>query len=149
MFFIKVTKRLIQKRPHMSKGRYIVKIVSLWKRPSRGCTSFASLESSTCHRSCWNSSTLPSLNCLEKKYFSKQSISWTLDKTCGTHNTIIHNLFITHTYFHFNLHISYLYVHNCLYYILCFCFFEHYQLYIFYYFYYLWPVLLLSFCCTV
>ncbi len=32
------------------------------KRPSRGCTSFASWESSTCHRSCWNSSILPSLN---------------------------------------------------------------------------------------
>ncbi len=30
----------------------------LWKRPSRGCTSFASWGSSTCHRSCWKSSTL-------------------------------------------------------------------------------------------
>ncbi len=34
----------------------------LWKRPSRGCTSFAGWGSSTCHRSCWNSSTPPSLN---------------------------------------------------------------------------------------
>ncbi len=34
----------------------------LWKRPSRSCTSFASWGSSSCHRSCWNSSTLPSLN---------------------------------------------------------------------------------------
>ncbi len=34
----------------------------LWKRPSRGCTSFACWGSSTCHRSCWNSSNLPSLN---------------------------------------------------------------------------------------
>ncbi len=34
----------------------------LWKRPSRGCISFPSWWSSTCHRSCWNSSTLPSLN---------------------------------------------------------------------------------------
>ncbi len=25
----------------------------LWKRPSRGCTSFASWGRSTCHRSCW------------------------------------------------------------------------------------------------
>ncbi len=33
-----------------------------WKRPSRGCTSFASWGSSTCHRSCWYSSTLLSLN---------------------------------------------------------------------------------------
>ncbi len=32
------------------------------KRPSRGCTSFASWGSSTCHRSCWNSYTLPLLN---------------------------------------------------------------------------------------
>ncbi len=34
----------------------------LWKRTSRGCTSFAIWGSSTCHRSCWNSSTLPSLS---------------------------------------------------------------------------------------
>ncbi len=34
----------------------------LWKRPSRGCTSFASWGSSSCHRSCWYSYTLPSLN---------------------------------------------------------------------------------------
>ncbi len=33
-----------------------------WKRPRRGCTSFTSWGSSTCHRSCWNGSTLPSLN---------------------------------------------------------------------------------------
>ncbi len=32
------------------------------KRPSRGCTSFASWGSSTCHRSSWKSYTLPSLN---------------------------------------------------------------------------------------
>ncbi len=38
------------------------KFIRLWKRPSRGCTSFASWESSTCHRICWFSSTLPSLN---------------------------------------------------------------------------------------
>ncbi len=37
-------------------------IDSIVKRPSRGCTSFVSWGSSTCHRSCWNSSTLPSLN---------------------------------------------------------------------------------------
>ncbi len=34
----------------------------LWKRPSRGCTSFTRWGRSTCHRSCWYSSTLPSLN---------------------------------------------------------------------------------------
>ncbi len=33
-----------------------------WKGPSRGFTSFSSWRSSTCHRSCWYSSTLPSLN---------------------------------------------------------------------------------------
>ncbi len=37
-------------------------LTPLSKRPSRGCTSFASWGSSTCHRSCWNSSTPPSLN---------------------------------------------------------------------------------------
>ncbi len=37
-------------------------IDSIVKRPSRGCSSFASWGSSTCQRSCWNSSTLPSLN---------------------------------------------------------------------------------------
>ncbi len=33
----------------------------------------------------------------------KQSISWTLDIKRGTHNTIIHYLFITHTYFSFQI----------------------------------------------
>ncbi len=38
----------------------------------------------------------------------------------------LHYLFITHTYFFIsNLHISDLYTHNCLYYILCFCYFVH------------------------
>ncbi len=32
-------------------------------------------------------------------YFPKQSISWTLDIKRGTHNTIIHYLFITHNNF--------------------------------------------------
>ncbi len=32
-------------------------------------------------------------------FFLKHSISWTLDIKRGTHNTIIHYLFITHTYF--------------------------------------------------
>ncbi len=39
-----------------------VTLSPLWKMPSRGCTSFASWGSSTCHRSCWYSSTLPSSN---------------------------------------------------------------------------------------
>ncbi len=33
----------------------------------------------------------------------KQSISWILDIKHGTHNTFIHNLFITHTYFYFQI----------------------------------------------
>ncbi len=37
-------------------------LTPLWERPSRGCTSFASRGSSTCHRSCLISSTPPSLN---------------------------------------------------------------------------------------
>ncbi len=41
-------------------GTFTLTLLS--KRPSRGCTSFASWGSSTCHRSCWSSSTLPSLN---------------------------------------------------------------------------------------
>ncbi len=72
----------------------------------------------------------------------RQSISRTLDNKRGTHNTILHYLFITHTCFHFNLHISYLFIHNCLYYILCFCFFVHYLLYIF-------TLFLLSVSCAV
>ncbi len=56
----------------------------------------------------------------------RQSITWTLDIKRGTHNTIIQYLFITHTFFFIsNLHISDLYMHNCLYYILCFCYFVH------------------------
>ncbi len=56
----------------------------------------------------------------------RQSISWTLDIKRRTHNTIIHYLFITRTYFFIsNLHISDLYTHNCLYHILCLCYFIH------------------------
>ncbi len=33
-----------------------ITLTLLWKRPSRGCISFASWGCSTCHRSCWNSS---------------------------------------------------------------------------------------------
>ncbi len=71
----------------------------------------------------------------------KLSISWTPDIKHGTHNTIIHYLFITHTYFSFQ--ISDLYTHNCLYYILCFCYFVHCL------FVYLYIVLLLSVSCPV
>ncbi len=61
-----------------------------------------------------------------------------------------YTLFIHHTYSFFisNLHISDLYRHNCLYYILCFCFFCTLPICILF-FYYLCPVLLLSFYCTV
>ncbi len=78
--------------------------------------------------------------------FLRQSISWTLDIKRGTHNTII-QLFIHHSniFFISNLHMSDL-THNCLYYILCFCYFVHICIL---FFYYLCLVLLLSFCCTV
>ncbi len=53
-------------------------------------------------------------------------------------------LFTTHTYFFIsNLHISDLYTHNCLYYILCFCYFVHCL------FVYLYIILLLSVSCPV
>ncbi len=45
-----------------------------WKRPSWGCTSFTSWGSSTCHRSCWNSSTPPSFN-LSSVWFSSATKS--------------------------------------------------------------------------
>ncbi len=79
--------------------------------------------------------------------FCKQSISWTLDIKHGTHNTIIHYLFITHTYFVIsNLHITSLYTHNS--HFLCvFAFLYFVCLYII--IYYLYLVMLLSFCCTV
>ncbi len=40
-------------------------INAIVKKPNKGCTSFASWGSLTCHRSCWNSSTQPllSLSC--------------------------------------------------------------------------------------
>ncbi len=45
-------------------------------------------------------------------FFLKHSISWTLDIKRGTHNTIIHYLFTTHTYFSVQiLHISYIIVY--------------------------------------
>ncbi len=62
----------------------------------------------------------------------------------GTHNTIIHYLFTTHTYFFISiLHISDLYTHNCLYYILCFCYSVHCL------FVYLYIIILLTVSCPV
>ena len=68
----------------------------------------------------------------------------------GTHNSIIHYLFNTHTYLHFKFaHV--IPVHNCLYYIFCFCIFIHclFCIFLYYKFYYLCPGLSLSFCGTV
>ncbi len=53
-------------------------------------------------------------------FFLKHSISWTLDIKRGTHNTIIHY----HTYLFFSSNFAHI-IHNCLYYILCFCYFVH------------------------
>ncbi len=73
----------------------------------------------------------------------KQSISWTLDIKRGIHNTGIHYLFTSNTYFFIlNLHKSDL-THNCSYCILCFCHFVHCL------FVYLYIVLLLSVSCHV
>ncbi len=61
-----------------------------------------------------------------------------------------YTLFIHHTYLFFisNLHMSDLYTHNCLYYIV-FLLFVHCQNNLYIILYYLFLVLLLSFCCTV
>ncbi len=74
----------------------------------------------------------------------RQSISRTLDNKLEhtTHNTIIHH-YSSHILIYIsNLHISYLYTHNCLYYILCFCF-----LYIAYLYISLFIICVLSCCC--
>ncbi len=78
--------------------------------------------------------------------FPKQSISWTLDIKRGTHNTIIHYYIIysSRILFFSNVyhtgHISDLYTHNCLYYILFFPIL---------YIAYLYIILLLSVSCPV
>ncbi len=81
-------------------------------------------------------------------FFLKHSISWTLDIKRGTHNTIIHYLFTTHTYFfifkiahvrsHTQLSVLYIVVLSCCTLPICILFF-----------YDPCPVLFLSFCCTV
>ncbi len=69
----------------------------------------------------------------------KQSISWTLDINVE-HTTLLYIIYSPHILFFFFsiLHISDLYTHNCLYYILCFCYFVHCL------FVYLYIILLLS-----
>ncbi len=59
----------------------------------------------------------------------RQSISWTLGNN-GKHTTLLY-IFITHTYLHFKFVHIYLYIHNCIYYILCLCFLYMPVLYIF------------------
>ncbi len=79
------------------------------------------------------------------------SISWTLDIKRGTHNTIIHYLLITHTYFSFQICIYQTCTHIIVY-IIYSVFAILYITYLYIYiilFYFLWLVLLLSFCCTV
>ncbi len=64
--------------------------------------------------------------------------------TLNVEHTTLFTLFIHHTYFFFisNLHISDLYTHKCLYYILCFCYFVH-CLFV----YYSFIICVLSCCC--
>ncbi len=53
----------------------------------------------------------------------RQFISWTLDNNVE-HTTLLYIIYSSHILIYIsNWHISYLYMHNCLYYILCFCFF--------------------------
>ncbi len=56
----------------------------------------------------------------------KQSISWTLGIKHG-HTTLLYIIYSLHILIFFisNLHIADLYTQNCLYYILCFCYFVH------------------------
>ncbi len=78
-------------------------------------------------------------------------ITWTLDIKHGTHNTIIHYLFITHTFFSFQ--ICTYQTCTCIIVYIIYCVFA--ILYIAYlymcivFFYNHCPVLLLSLCCTV
>ncbi len=87
-----------------------------------------------------------------KIFFPQAIISWTLDIKRGTHNTIIHYLFITHSYFKFQICTNQTCTHIIIYIMYCvFCYFVH---CIFVYicillFYNQCPVLSLSFCCTV
>ncbi len=66
----------------------------------------------------------------------------TLNVGHTTHNTIYIIYSSRIHIFHFNLHISDLYTHNCLYYILCFCYFVH-CLFV----YYSFIICVLSCCC--
>ncbi len=75
----------------------------------------------------------------------KQSIAWTPDIKDGTQKNY-YTLLFHHIYLFLisNLHISDMYTNNCLYYILCFCFFVHCLfVYLYIILYYLCPVLLL------
>ncbi len=74
------------------------------------------------------------------------------------HTTLLYIIYSSHILIYIsNLHISYLYIDNCLYYMLCFVlgffsflFFVHCLFCIFVYYYFVMcPVLLPSFCCTV
>ncbi len=56
--------------------------------------------------------------------FIFQVYCWTLNNKHETHNTIIH-LCNTHTYYISNLHLTYLYILNCLFCILCLCYFAY------------------------
>ncbi len=76
-------------------------------------------------------------------FFLKHSISWTLDIKRGTQNTVI-QLFIHHTYLFFSSNFAHI-IHNCLYYILCFCYFVH---CLFVYHSFIIRVLLRSSCCS-
>ncbi len=79
--------------------------------------------------------------------FPKQSISWTLDIKCGSHNTVM-QLFNHHTHLFFHFKFAH---QTCTHIIVCivFCLFAILCIaYLYIILYYLCPVLLRSFCCT-
>ncbi len=77
---------------------------------------------------------------LPSSYPSHEYLTLHVEHT--THNTI-YIIYSSHIHiFHFNLHISDLYTHNCLHYILCFCYFVH-CLFV----YYSFIICVLSCCC--
>ncbi len=80
-----------------------------------------------------------------------QSISWTLEIKHGTHNTILHYLFITHTYFSFQICTYQTCTHIIVYTTYCvFAFLYIAYLYIYILFFIICVlVLFLSVCCTV
>ncbi len=103
--------------------------------PSLNCYVWSTLQSTEHQNDQTQKQFLPSSNP------SHEHLTLNMEHT--TLFTLFIHLLITHTYFFIsNLHISDLYTHNCLYYILCFCYFV-YCLFV----YYCFIICVLSCCC--